>query len=107
MKCVLCVPFKWLGSKVTTPCSTRNEAIAKKLSSWSVQQANNQEIWNRDTEQERIREAIRLGESLPVVAFQSLLNLAENGSVWSMLHVGWAYETGNGIALDAARAERW
>ncbi|MGA9868821.1 MAG: hypothetical protein WBQ75_20530 [Acetobacteraceae bacterium] len=36
-----------------------------------------------------------------------MIALAERGSAWSMLLVGWAYQTGEGVTADPTRAERW
>jgi len=41
------------------------------------------------------------------MALPKLTALAERGSVWSMLLVGWAYNAGAGVTADLAQAERW
>jgi hypothetical protein len=42
-----------------------------------------------------------------VEAFGQFLTLAEGGSVFSMIKIGYAYETGRGAPRDLNRAEQW
>jgi TPR repeat protein len=107
MKCLLCAALKRFGVNIKAPCSATNETIQKQRSSWERQQTNTRELWKRDTEQWPVKEAVRLNKSDPSAGLTRLLELAENGSVWSMLYVGWAYHTGTGVATDLTRAEHW
>jgi len=50
---------------------------------------------------------MKLRRSDPEAAFPQFLGLAERGSVWSMLCVGWMYMVGVGVAADATLGEHW
>ena len=52
-------------------------------------------------------EALTLLDRDPKQAFDLLLPLAEQGSVWSMLHLGLCYRKGLGVTADVAKAEYW
>jgi TPR repeat protein len=55
----------------------------------------------------RLAAAYGLFRSDPKSAIEKLKQLAEDGSISSMLHVGQAYRRGNGVEQDFAEAERW
>jgi TPR repeat protein len=96
MKCIMC--------KI---CEAANAAVDKKLSAWASAQMNTLEIWQRETDHDRIVHTYDLLNADPVEGFKECLALAEQGSVWSMAAVGWAFETGNGTSPDMAKAEKW
>jgi TPR repeat protein len=68
---------------------------------------NNDAPFEADADPTRLREIYELWRSRPAEAFVQFLSLAESGSVWSMMQVGYAYETGRGVPLDRVRAEDW
>jgi TPR repeat protein len=107
MDCVFCAPFKWLCGVLNAGCAEMNAAVRKRLLDWYYTQANDWEIWERDPEKDRMKEAFRLFPGNREAGFQLLLELAENGSVWSMLSVAKYYESGNGVLPDPERMEHW
>ncbi|MFO1434849.1 MAG: hypothetical protein U1F34_00190 [Gammaproteobacteria bacterium] len=54
-----------------------------------------------------ISDALKLQDRDPVRVFQELLRLAQNGSINSMLELGWAYKKGLGTKTDTDEAARW
>lgn len=55
----------------------------------------------------RLNEAYALLETDPARAVRELQSLAEQGSLYGMLYLGWAYQKGTGTAADAKQAEVW
>ena len=55
----------------------------------------------------RLNEAYALLEIDPARAVRELRLLAEQGSLYGMLYLGWAYQKGTGTAADAKQAEAW
>lgn len=55
----------------------------------------------------RLSVAYALMETDPAQAVKELQLLAERGSSYSMLYLGWAYQKGTGASVDAKQAERW
>ncbi len=96
MNCVIC-----------KACEAANAALDKKLSAGLDAQMNTLEIWQRETNDERVAHAHELLTTDPAEAFKECLPLAEQGSVWSMAAVGWAFHTGNGTPRDLTQAEKW
>ncbi|MBC6981506.1 tetratricopeptide repeat protein [Caulobacter sp. 17J80-11] len=74
---------------------------------WDYTQTNSDDLWSLDPASDGIGEALDLEAEDPARAFTLLLDLAEQGSVWSMSRVGWCYRAGRGVAQDATRAEEW
>lgn len=54
-----------------------------------------------------LNEAYALLETDPARAVKELQSLAERGSSYSMLYLGWASQKGTGVAVDAKQAEVW
>jgi TPR repeat protein len=79
----------------------------KLLDAWEFSQVNDRTIWDREAEQGRLREAHAVRERDPPAAFALLLDLAEQGSVWSMMQVALGYHAALGVPRDMARAEEW
>lgn len=101
MFCVLCRYFiKWTdpGWDVTAEEVT-NELLWQGL--------NTDSLFEADANPVRLREIAELQQSNPTQAFAEFLRLAENGSVWSMIQVGYAYATGEGVRVDRVQAEKW
>jgi hypothetical protein len=74
---------------------------------WDFNQADDTALFERDPEQDRIKEAFLVRETDPKAGFLRLLELAEHGSVWSMNHVANSYHRGVGIARNPIEAEDW
>jgi TPR repeat protein len=68
---------------------------------------NAYDIWQRESDPDKLVQINALVKTDPVQAFKQYLGLAEQGSVWSMQWVGWAFETGTGTAQDSTQAEKW
>jgi hypothetical protein len=71
------------------------------------QRLNSDAIFEADPHSARLREIFEFSRTHCGEAFAQFLAFAEAGSVWSMLQVGNAYESGRGVALDRVRAEEW
>jgi TPR repeat protein len=89
---------------------TGGPSIAEKLkhrSKWNFLNSNDRIIWEREPKKDRLEEAFALREKNPEAGFALLLELAEEGSTWAMIHVGWAYSNGLGVTVDTSKAEVW
>jgi TPR repeat protein len=99
MKCVLC-----------KMCEAAEVAIMKKAHSWLDAQKNTEEMWDREPVQvqKRIEHAHGLWEIDPAQYFKEYMALAErDGSPWSAICLGAAFEAGVGTECDLAQAEKW
>lgn len=97
MKCIVC-----------KMCEALNAALDKKLSAQRDAQMNTQEIGRRELDNEQFVHANELLANKDYTqAFRECLSLAEQGSVWSMGVVGWAFDTGTGVPQDLLLAEKW
>lgn len=75
---------------------------------WDRARANREELAAREFDVDQIRRANKLNRSENyAAAFQIWSELAERGSVWSMIEVGRSYEFGGGVPIDLAKAEDW
>jgi len=81
--------------------------IRRLTRNWDYAQANDQSVLDNDPQKDRVTEAVELLDADPHAAFRILLDLAEQGSVWSMLKVGECYRRGRGVPADASLAEDW
>lgn len=97
-------PFRWLRMKLGLPSQAE---IWKLGTDWDLAQCNDLEVWESDPFNDRMRDAFPLRRNDPEAGFLKLLELAELGSVWSMVHVAACYDAGRGVAADAAQAEEW
>jgi TPR repeat protein len=68
---------------------------------------NNDAIFAAEADSTRLREIHEMSRGRPAEALAEFLPLAEGGSVWSMIQVGYAYEAGRGAPIDRVRAEEW
>jgi TPR repeat protein len=107
MNCVLCGPLKWLGKIIGGDCQSYQASVRQKLHSWRYAQTNDQTVYQHDPELDVLQCAETLAKDDPEAALLQLCALAERGSVWRMLLVGWAYQTGKGVAADHTQAEHW
>ncbi|MGQ0593582.1 MAG: tetratricopeptide repeat protein [Gammaproteobacteria bacterium] len=63
--------------------------------------------WENEPDLTRLNEAYGLLETDPTCAVKELQSLAELGSLYSMLYLGWAYQKGTGTRVDTKQAEIW
>lgn len=97
MKCIMC-----------KLCEEAKAALDKKLLAWLDAHANKLAVWEREADQERIHHVHSLLlKTDPARGLKEYLALAEQGSVWSMAHVGAAFQKGIGTAPNPAQAEKW
>ena len=68
---------------------------------------NNDAALASKTDTVRLRELYDLSQSQPSDAFDESLALAQEGSVYSMVQVGYSYENGRGVRVDRDQAEYW
>ena len=97
---------------LTRPRAWRAERMGlfwKRSVAWQYgqAQANDRAIWDNDPRKEQMREADAAFKIAPVIGFHRILAFAEQGSVWSMAWVGWAYSKGRGTLRDVVLAEDW
>lgn len=97
----------WTKLRAWLDTSEARAEMARRDQVWDYAQANDAEIMDADPRIEDVREAARLLEGEPQEAFSTLLDLAEQGSVWAMIHVAWCRHTGCGTPADPLDAERW
>ncbi|MFZ5720835.1 MAG: hypothetical protein ACOY5Y_15355 [Pseudomonadota bacterium] len=81
--------------------------MARRDQAWDYAQANDAEIMQADPRIEEVREAVRLLDRDPESAFSQLVEFAQQGSVWAMIHVGWCRHAGCGTLADQIDSERW
>jgi len=104
MRCVLC---RWLRRSTGRHNPVWLEEADKFEASALLRSMNTDALFKSDPDAARLREIFGLWRSDPVEAFGQFLTLAEGGSVFSMIKVGYAYETGRGAPRDLIRAEQW
>lgn len=95
----------WLWSKMGMP--VHREQRQRRELAWDYAQANDRAICDADPAIEHVREASSLLDRDPERAFVQLLALAQKGSVWGMLTVGWCCEVGHGTPANLADAEHF
>jgi hypothetical protein len=76
---------------------------------WEWAASNEIELWAEESDRNRelIDRAIAVEKTDPAATFRLCLEAAEEGSVWSMLRVGWHYWAGAGVAADLGRAQEY
>jgi len=107
MGCILCGPLKWLCARISAGCAESHAEFRKRANSWDFKQVDDTTLLERDPERDRIKEAFLVLETDPEAGFRRLLELAQQGSVWSMSHVASSYFRGFGVAADPVEAEDW
>lgn len=75
--------------------------------SWRSGHCNDRELLERDPQREAVEATTTLRRRDPIAAFPQFLALAESGSAYSMLCVGWLYSHGVGVPEDTVEGERW
>ncbi len=104
MKCRLCA---WLCDRFCPPDAS-GSAIWNASSAWEEDFASDWEPpEGGDSLRERWREAENLMDNDPAAALAIHLELAEKGSVFSMLKAGWQHAHGHGTERDDAAAEEF
>lgn len=99
--------LSWIATKIAPAAAPLTTSLNQRLLDWDYAQANDREIWDRESEKDRIKEAADVRRINPVASFELLSELAERGSLWSMLRVASAYEDGIGVARNPVAAEEW
>lgn len=90
------------------PSAAADRRIAyDKIADWRFNQANDSDIINRDPKKIAVLDAAQLWKSDRKAGLPELLKLANLGSVWSMVLIGWSYQAGEGVAIDGVQAEYW
>lgn len=95
----------WLWAKLDMPAY--EAARVRRHRSWDHAQANDWATLETDPAKDEVTEAAALLDRDPDRAFASLLAFAQQGSVWSMVNIGWCFEVGRGAAVSSADAEYW
>ena len=105
--CVLCKwLLRWLAPKLT---SGAGNCISDKSTAWEWVHSNDYELWEREPDTDRLKQADALGVSDPAAAFEIYRDLAEQGSIRAMHQVAWQYGFGKGklVAPDYDLAADW
>lgn len=80
----------------------------RRSSEWDREHANTAELSGREFDADRLWRAFDLYDGGDFsAAFQIWSELADQGSVWSMIELGRCYQNGRGVERDVAEAERW
>ena len=98
---------KWVLGRLITPVDPVVKKVSEYNNDWDYAHTNDQAIIDAEVYWDRVSEALTLRDSDPERAFDLLLRLAEQGSVYSMLAVAWRYRNGGGVTPDVAKAEYW
>ena len=100
--------FGRLYSRFTTWLGVpSNAAIRKWCLDWDFAQTNDQEIWASEPDLARFRSARALRDSDPAAALAEFQALVQQGSIWSMMEVGYCLWKGRGTDVDRDQAEQW
>lgn len=95
----------WIWTKLGMP-ELRAEQ-RRRLRAWEREQANDWDLIESDPLSVQVKAAIDLLDDNPLEAFPRLLGLAQNGSVWSTVLVGWCFGSGTGVDENWEQAEHW
>jgi TPR repeat protein len=105
--CRLC---RWIEALLFSDASG-SEALGGALwdKAWDRQYAftHDEDVLDTDPDLDALREAERLSRSDPEAAVPLLRALADRGSAWSAMLLGYAYQRGLGVPPDPATTERW
>jgi len=95
----------WLHSKIGMAEFVAEQArLVKK---WEFAQTNDWSVLDADPLKDEVNAAICLREDAPERAFTRLLDLASQGSLYSMNWVAWCYAVGAGVTKDWDKAQGW
>jgi TPR repeat protein len=100
---------------MTERCAARNHPgfdvwdwTWRRSDEWDRENANKNELEAREPDMDQVWQAIHLCEADKVSdALLIWRDLAEQGSVWSMIEIGRCYEFGRGVTRDPVEAEQW
>ena len=95
----------WLRSKLGMAEFEAEQT--KRLKAWEYAQINDWDLLEADPFKDEARDAARLIETSPEAAFDRLLALAKQGSLYSMNFVAWCLVVGTGATEDVDEAMAW
>lgn len=95
MACVFC---GWVKRARCTPGFTRAA---------SGERQEYRDLWERESEGERLRQADALLKEDPARAIAEFAALANGGSTWAMVQLGVSLQNGIGGTMDLSAAEAW
>lgn len=105
---MLCGPFKRMLERAGfRSCKDGFDLYWKQAKAWDRAQVDDEPLFAKDPHIEEARAASAIQKTDPAESFRQLLTLAENGSAYSMLAVGWRYFHGVGVEADEARSRDW
>ncbi len=107
MHCVLCGLAKRLLVKLVPSVLAKERDFETKIFTWRLQQCNDKSVWASELDAIAVSRARDLLKCDTQNGIAQLHALAENGSTWSMLLLGWAYQAGTGGNVDDEKAEVW
>jgi TPR repeat protein len=104
--CYLC---KWARSWIGPQADSAGDCLVEKSNIWERSHSNEAELWAREPDPDRLKNARAIEISDPKASFRTYLDLAQNGSVGAMLSVAWHYGFGQGAAVerDFSLAAEW
>lgn len=88
-------------------CEAYHQRLWQRVRAWEREHTNGAEVSSREPDFDRLLQILELHKSDPAAAVEAWHALAEEGSIWSMFYIGWAYEHGSGIERNLAEAEKW
>lgn len=74
---------------------------------WEEAHSNSPKLWAKEPDPDGAEQAYALLEADPSLGFQKYLQLAEQGSIWSMIAVAKLYRDGIGVERDVEQAGEW
>ncbi len=96
--CLLC---KWVRSWFNAEFAAGGDnCLDEKSEDWERNHSNEDVMWAREPNLDRLAQAGEIEISDPKAAFQIYLEIAENGSVNGMINVAWQYGFGKGIVVE-------
>ena len=107
MRCVMCKPLMKMIGKLSPSGAATVRDFEDKAFKWHLSHCNTKTIWQKECDLAAVSQANELLKSDPQNGRLQLQDLAENGSVWSMLLLGWCYQAGSAGTVDYEKAIHW
>lgn len=88
-------------------CNDAINDIWHQTYAWEQAHSNASSLWTKEPDPDGAEQAFALLEADSSVGFQKYLDLAKQGSIWSMIAVAKLYRDGIGVERDAEQAGEW
>jgi len=107
MQCILCGALRLIGRIPAFAPKEGETQAADRLDAWDYAETNDWQILNDDPHQAELSPIFNRSPERSEARFEGLKSLAERGSVWSMVLLGYCYLQGDGVGIDQEAADTW